>query len=414
MKDMKINNNFKETEIGLLPAEWKVVQLGDLFHIKQGKAFSQKYREGKNLKPFLRTANVYWDRIDITNLDYMNFNDHEVENLTLQVGDLLVCEGGDIGRTAIWEGQLPLCLYQNHLHRLRQAHTDVESTFYLYWLQAAFTLFNLYSGTGNKTTIPNLSLSRLASLSVPLPPLSEQRSIAHVLRTIQRTKEATEQVIIATREMKKSLMYYLFTYGPVSIDAATQVLLKETEIGFLPENWEVKTFQDAFIGTARVPKVKQSNYCPAGKVPVVNQGQNFIAGYVNNVKPYQYKLPVIVFGDHTRVFKFVDFPFVVEGDGPKVLIPNYERFDPLFLFYALSRLNLPSRGYNRHFHLLSEAKLPFPSLPEQKRIADILSTIDNKISIEEKRKESFENLFKAMLNKLMTGQIRVNNLEMIK
>ena len=231
--------DFRFTEIGRLPEEWQVVRVGDLFEIQQGKALSPKHRRGQSLRPFLRTANVYWGRIDITKLDYMDFDDDEVKRLALRPGDLLVCEGGDIGRTAMWEGQLPLCLFQNHLHRLRSRSADVEPAFYMYWMQAAWTLLNLYSGAGNRTTIPNLSKSRLASFLVPFPPLNEQRAIAHVLRTIQRAKEATEKVIIATRELKKSLMRYLFTYGPVPVEEAGRVTLKETEIGPIPEHWQV-------------------------------------------------------------------------------------------------------------------------------------------------------------------------------
>lgn len=177
---------------------------------------------------------------------------------------------------------------------------------------------------------------------------------------------------------------------------------KMTELGPLPEDWEVKPFQDAFVGTARVPKVKRSDYSPVGTVPVVDQGQNFIAGYVNTVKPYQCTLPVIVFGDHTRIFKFVDFSFVVGADGTKVLIPNYDRFDPLFLFYALRRLDLPSRGYNRHFHLLREIKLPFPPLPDQRAIAHVLRTVQRAKEATEKVIAAARELKKSLMRHLFT------------
>jgi type I restriction enzyme S subunit len=93
-----------ETEIGTLPADWGVSTIADLFEIQQGKALNPKARAGKCPKPFLRTANVFWGLLDFSTLDEMDFDDDEVERLTLQHGDLLVCEGGDIGRTAMWEG----------------------------------------------------------------------------------------------------------------------------------------------------------------------------------------------------------------------------------------------------------------------------------------------------------------------
>ncbi|BCP66526.1 restriction endonuclease subunit S [Thermus thermophilus] len=224
-------DGYRLTELGPLPEEWRVVRLGEVFDIQQGKALSRKRDKGIRPRPFLRTANVLWGHIDLRTLDYMDFTPEEEKKYALQQGDLLVCEGGEIGRTAIWEGQISGVYYQNHLHRLRRKAENIEPLFYMYWFQAALTLLGLYRGTGNKTTIPNLSRTRLAAFPIPLPPLPEQRAIAYVLRTVQRAKEATEQVIAAARELKKSLMRHLFTYGPVPVDRADAVEMQETEIG---------------------------------------------------------------------------------------------------------------------------------------------------------------------------------------
>jgi type I restriction enzyme S subunit len=230
---------YKMTELGPLPEEWRVVRLGEVFDIVQGKSLSAKQNRGLRPRPFLRTSNVYWGYVDLSKLDIMDFTEEEEEKFALQPDDLLVCEGGEVGRTAIWEGQMQGVYYQNHLHRLRAINSDVFPRFVMYWLQTAFTLLNLYSGTSNKTTIPNLSQGRLAAFSIPLPPLPEQRAIAHVLRTVQEAKEATEGVIAALRELKKSLMQHLFTYGPVPVTERERVVLQESEIGPLPAHWQV-------------------------------------------------------------------------------------------------------------------------------------------------------------------------------
>lgn len=201
----------KETEIGPMPEHWQVARVADLFNIQQGKAVSPKHRKGQRAMPFLRTANVHWCRIDVSLLDYMDFDEDEIERLALRHGDLLVCEGGDIGRTAMWEGQLPLCLYQNHLHRLRAKRSDVEPAFFMYWMQTAWTLLKVYSGTGNKTTIPNLSRSRLASFAVPFPPLHEQREIARILHAVDQKIAAEEQRKAALDVLFKTLLHLLMT-----------------------------------------------------------------------------------------------------------------------------------------------------------------------------------------------------------
>jgi type I restriction enzyme S subunit len=131
-KDNILPDGYRPTELGPLPVEWRVVRLGEIFEIQQGKALSPTTRAGTRKCPFLRTANIFWGTIDLTVLDEMHFEPIEEQRLALQTGDLLVCEGGDIGRTAMWEGQLPLCLYQNHLHHLRPIRVHgVEPAFYI-------------------------------------------------------------------------------------------------------------------------------------------------------------------------------------------------------------------------------------------------------------------------------------------
>ena len=217
---------YKDTELGLLPKCWEVVKIDDVFNVKQGKQLSAKEpKEGKIKKPFLRTSNLFWGKIDISKIDQMYFTPEEFEKLKLKKGDILVCEGGDIGRTALYRMELEECAYQNHLHRLRPKNDKIEKECFVFWMNHAINQRQLYVYTANRTTIPNLSGSRLKNFVFPLPPLPEQKAIAYVLSTIQEAKEKAEQVINATKELKKSLMKHLFTYGPVPVDEAENVPL---------------------------------------------------------------------------------------------------------------------------------------------------------------------------------------------
>lgn len=145
-------------------------------------------------------------------------------------------------------------------------------------------------------------------------------------------------------------------------------------------------FEDASGGNIKTP---QKEFLEAGEVPVVDQGQGLVAGFVNDrSRVCSAKPPVIVFGDHTRAIKYVDFEFAMGADGTKVLVPKIES-DTKYLYYALAALEIPSAGYSRHYKFLKNTHIPLPPLAEQKRIAAILDAAD---SLREKRRESVTQL----------------------
>jgi type I restriction enzyme S subunit len=188
-----------------LPEGWRWVRLGEVFDLQQGASMSPERRLGRNPRPFLRTKNILWGTVDVSSVDEMDFTEEEVRRLRLQPGDLLVCEGGDVGRTAIWEGQLPLALYQNHIHRLRAKDGSVEPRFVMYWMQAAYRVFLAYQGAESRTAIPNLSGRRLKEFLAPLPPLSEQRRIVAHLQAVQEKIKALKEAQAATEAELKRL-----------------------------------------------------------------------------------------------------------------------------------------------------------------------------------------------------------------
>jgi len=170
-------------------------------------------------------------------------------------------------------------------------------------------------------------------------------------------------------------------------------------------DWQTCAVPDSFVKN----KVGRQNQIPAkdiaevGRFPVVDQGQKFVAGYCDDEsRVIDFDLPLIVFGDHTRCLKYVDFPFILGADGTKVLLPNKKLYDPRFYYFALLALEIPSRGYNRHFTILNERSLPLPPLPEQKKIAHILSTVQRAIEAQERIIQTTTELKKALMHKLFT------------
>ena len=162
-----------------IPDSWEWVRLGELFQHNTGKALNAANRTGQ-LKQYITTSNLYWNRFELDNLKEMHFSEGEVEKCTVIKGDLLVCEGGDIGRAAIWSYDYPMCI-QNHIHRLR-AYVPLCTRFFYY-------LFDLYKHAGwiggKGIGIQGLSSNAIHSLLFPLPPLAEQYRIVDAIVTLQ-------------------------------------------------------------------------------------------------------------------------------------------------------------------------------------------------------------------------------------
>jgi type I restriction enzyme S subunit len=185
----------------------------------------------------------------------------------------------------------------------------------------------------------------------------------------------------------------------------------------VPPDWEVVDFEESvFRGRVKVSKVKSSDYLPEGKHPVIDQGQEFIAGYSNQDKGiYAGDLPVIVFGDHTRIFKFVDFPFFAGADGTQILVPQTGKFDPRFLYFALTHIKVPSRGYNRHFSILKQKKIVCPPLSEQRAIAHVLRTVQRAKEATEKVIAAAHQLKQSLMRHLFTyGPVPVDQADHVE
>ena len=161
-----------------IPNNWVWCNLGLLFNHNTGKALNSANREGKTLT-YITTSNVYWNRFELNDLKSMPFTDSEIEKYTIKKGDLLVCEGGDIGRAAIWNFDDEIRI-QNHLHRLR-AYDDIQTAFYYYVLYA-FKLSRKISGNG--IGLQGLSSNALHNIIVPVPPIEEQKNIVMLIEKL--------------------------------------------------------------------------------------------------------------------------------------------------------------------------------------------------------------------------------------
>lgn len=166
--------------LSLVPAHWVVAPLYSRYEVRLGKMVDAKRIVGTALAPYLSNVNVQWDRVHTEDLPTMDFTPEERQKLRLREGDLLVCEGGEVGRAAIWRAEIPECYFQKAVHRLRPlADRDVPRYFY-YVMLAAATAGHFRAG-GNPNTIDHLTGDQLRHYRFPFPPKEEQEEIARTL-----------------------------------------------------------------------------------------------------------------------------------------------------------------------------------------------------------------------------------------
>lgn len=159
-------------QYGKLPNGWREVLLGDIFNHNTGKALNASNTEG-TMRKYLTTSNVYWNTFDFSTVKQMYYKDSELDKCSITKGDLLVCEGGDIGRAAIWNFDYDICI-QNHLHRLRPRFEGLCVPLY-YYVFYYLKVNNMIGGKG--IGLLGLSSNALHKLHVPFPPLNEQYRI---------------------------------------------------------------------------------------------------------------------------------------------------------------------------------------------------------------------------------------------
>ena len=167
-------------------------------------------------------------------------------------------------------------------------------------------------------------------------------------------------------------------------------------------------FSDVFADvTKQGTKLQTSEYLASGKYPIIDQGQDDIAGYTDRENGLFTDVPAIIFGDHTRIVKYVDTPFFLGADGVKVLKATIPDVDYRYLYYAVSAVKIPNTGYNRHFKWLKEAQIYLPDLPTQRRIADTLDKVSEGITLGKKMMDELDLMVKAKFVE-MFGDAKIN------
>ena len=247
---------------------------------------------------------------------------------------------------------------------------------------------------GGNGALGNLAKSSFDECAFLAPSTQhEQRRIGSFFRSLDALIAGREKALEKLEALKKSMLLKMFPQGDATVP---EVRFK----GFAGD-WEKSSFDEMFIHIpSKAFQIQSTDYRESGQFPVVDQGKVRIVGYTDNAgKVFKAKdNPVIVFGDHTREVKFVDFDFVVGADGTQLL--RSPKNDIQFMSYVVQSTPLPNMGYSRHFKFLQEATFLAPTLPEQHKIGAFFRSLDALIAARREEIGKLKQMKKALLERM--------------
>ena len=403
------------------PEHWKVVRLGDYIFKPEYGYTASAVKDSIGTK-FLRITDIQDDSVDWKDVPYCKCDDDTKKKYLLVPGDIVIARiGATTGKTFL-VNDCPESIFASYLIRVKTKSSllsEFLSTYFRtedYWGQIRQNKGGRLKG--------GVNIPILQNLKIPLPPLPEQRSIAHILQTIQEAKSTRQREAELERECKAVLLDRLFSHGTKGEPR------KQTEIGKIPESWELVRLGDVlgYIGNGLTNKQnKVSDGYPVTRIETISDDciNAEKVGYVNALPEDKIEKYRLCYGDmlvsHINSDPQLGRSVIYEGE-PEFLLhgmnllrmrANTEMLDPFFLnlifrFYRNRGvfITLASRAVGQSSINQSRMKsliIPFPALPEQRVIAEILQACDTKIAALEQETALLDELFHAMLDELMIG-----------
>lgn len=417
-----------------LPSGWTVARAGELFDMQLGKMLSKQASAGPEQARYLANRHVQWDRVVLDDLDTMSFSEAERTKYTLAPGDLLVCEGGEIGRTAMWRGELSNVFFQKAIHRLRPRTDGVTPGYMLRYMRLASER-GLFADLSSQTSIAHLTQEKLALLPVQLPPVDEQRCIAKILDTFDDAVRKTEQLVAKLKQMKQGLLHDLLTRG---IDENGELRdperdpesFKKSSPALLPFTWQELPCGAITAAPICYGIVQAGPYVPHGPL-VLTIGDlkgDFRSGLHRtsprideNYARSRVRPDDVLLSIKGTIGRVAVVPAWYEGNISRDMarlrlvssvVPEFVRQ------YLLSpsgqrRLELAVVGTTRaevSIHVLRRLRIPIPPRAEQVEIARRLEAADTSIATMDMEVNKLRLLKQGLMDDLLTGRVRVTPL----
>jgi type I restriction enzyme S subunit len=421
-----MKNGMKQTEIGEIPVEWGVVQIGEIADVKGGKRLPKGHTLIKDVTPYpyIRVSDMFMGGVDTSGILYVPINIHHlIARYTISKNDLFISVAGTLGLV----GEIPEILDGANLTENADKLTNIkcDKKFLLYVLKSP-AIQDAIAKEQTNNAQPKLALAKIREFVFALPSKYEQRKIAEILSTLDEKMAVMDEQLVQTQELKKGLMQRLLTKG------IGHSQFKDSPLGEIPASWEVK-FLEQLVDTKRNIRYgivqtgeNLANGIPCLRVADFNSRQFEVATMIKTS-------PEVSAGYSSTILKANDIVFPLRGRIGEVrlvdssieginltrgiaLISTSSRVKAEYLLWQLrspavrkeilAKVNgttlqeIPITG-------LKKVIVPVASESEQRQIAEILTTVDEKIGVLQDKKAQYQTLKRGLMQQLLTGQRRV-------
>ena len=382
---------------------WQNVALGEIFDFSNGVNFDKSaYGTGVKLIGVSNFGNRFSPDFDEL---------QEIDEAVVRTNDYLSC--GDIvfvrsngnkelvGRCMLISEVISPVTYSGFCIRARMKNNRHDPRFFTYYFKTQ-RFRKVISGSAVGSNIQNLSQGRLVQHMACVPDLSVQRRIADILSAYDDLIENNQKQIKLLEEAAQRLYREWFVElrfpGHETVPVADGV----------PEGWERVTVGSCLDKVERTKQVMTADLLAVGAIPVVDQSRDFVAGYTNDWDTVMnLDRPVIVFGDHTRVLKYIQFPFAKGADGTQLLVTNNQKMPQSLLYCSLVNVDLSNHHYARHFKYLKAEEILMPLLPIAEAFDGITQPLFTQVQTLRDQCTLAAEARDRLLPKLMSGEVEV-------
>jgi type I restriction enzyme S subunit len=387
----EVPEGYKTSDLGPIPDDWDVVPMSELLDFRNG-ANADKSAYGHGIR-FINVLEVITkSRLSAEDVPgRVALSRAAIEAYAVRRGDVLFNRTSEtqeeVGLAAVYHGDEPL-VFGGFVIRGRPMTSRLDAEYSGYGLRSAAVRQQIVK-RGQGAIRANIGQAELRQVLVPLPPAAEQRAIARALIDTDELIQMLERLVVKKRDTRQAMLNELLIWQA--------------------EEWPTLPFARIFRRVdSKSHQIQTSEYEEYGAYPVIDQGQIPVVGYSDRVEKVLPCPPggLIVFGDHTRVVKYVDRDFVVGADGTQILSLDGANV-PRFFYYQLLTKEIPNTGYNRHFKFLKEMSFAVPLVAEQESIARKLADADNEMEALRREVEKVRAIKVGMMQALLSGRVRL-------